>query len=1014
MTNAPAGITSFKTSMNSQIDLDKLTLSAIYKNRKSDRDIFHELMPTKVKEVLLVATLYDSYSIVREGQFSDKIFGEYLQLNLYAAPRFTSANTRGEALRLLHERDYDLVIVMAGVDKTMPIETARDIHALKPNVPILLLANNNADLKFFKSEVQKADFIDRTFVWNGNSNVFLAMIKYVEDRKNIAPDTKLGNVRVILLVEDSIQYYSRYLPTLYATIMSQTQNLVEDDSSDELHIILKMRARPKVILVSTYEEAVEIINTYQEYLLCVISDVKFEKNGFDDEEAGIKLLQYATNVMRFPIPLLLQSHDIVNAEKASQIGADFIDKNSESLSLDILNFLYRRLGFGNFVFKDQNGNPLMEARNLQEFEEMFRIIPDSALEYHGSRNSFSTWLMARGEINMAEQLIPVQTVDFANTEDLRQFCLDVFRKVRLKKLQGRIIKFEPDLVDSNRFVVRIGKGSLGGKGRGMAFISNFIESIDFRKIIQGINIRIPPTAVVGVNEFDRFLEFNNLYGNIYSSNDYHHIRNQFMEAQFDEPMNDMLLSYLKVMKKPLAIRSSGLFEDSLLQPFAGVYATYLIPNNHPDLQVRFTQLVTAIKLVYASIFTESAQMYFEAINYKIEEEKMAVIIQEVVGDEYNGKFYPHISGVAHSYNYYPVAYMEPDDGVSVTAVGLGMYVAGGESAFRFCPKYPSINSVSLKDQIRESQRHFYAIDMHRTTFDLVEQGEEAAIRKFRIKEAESDGTLEMCVSTYNMENDYLAPGMTFPGPRVVDFSNILKYNALPLADTLKVLLRLFREAMGSPVEMEYAIDLKPGDNQLPTFYILQIKPLIRSEEQIEIDPDIHKNNHLLMYAEKGMGNGIIKNLRDVVYVEPHHFSSILTQEIAREVNEYNRYFEETQTEYILIGPGRWGTNDHFTGIPVCWAGISKARVIVEIGLPNFPLDGSLGSHFFHNVTSMNVGYFSIPHNSPNSFIHLDILEKQEVVRSAGYIRHVRFADPLTVMMDGRSRQALIRMENGES
>ncbi|HPT30858.1 MAG TPA: pyruvate, phosphate dikinase, partial [Prolixibacteraceae bacterium] len=403
------------------MDLDKLTLSAVYKKRKSDRDIFHELMPVKVKEVLLVANLYDSYSIVREGQFSDKIFGEYLQLNLYAAPRFTPANTHEEAIRLLkmEGREYDLVIVMAGVDRKMPMETARDIHQLKPNIPILLLVNNNADLKYFQEEASKASYIERTFVWNGNSNVFLAMIKSVEDRKNIAPDTKLGNVRVVLLVEDSIQYYSRYLPVLYATIMSQTQNLVEDDSADELHIILKMRARPKVILVSNYEEAVEIIDTYREHLLCVISDVKFEKGGVPDEEAGIELLRYVNRVMKLPIPLLLQSHDIHNAEMARQIGADFIDKNSESLSLDILNFLYRRLGFGNFVFKDSTGTPLMEARNLQEFEEMFRIVPDSALEYHGSRNSFSTWLMARGEINMAEQLKPIQAGDFKTTEDLR-------------------------------------------------------------------------------------------------------------------------------------------------------------------------------------------------------------------------------------------------------------------------------------------------------------------------------------------------------------------------------------------------------------------------------------------------------------------------------------------------------------------------------------------------------------------------------------------------------------------
>ncbi len=996
------------------MDLDKITLSAVYKNRKSDRDIFHELMPFKVKEVLLVATLYDSYTIVREGQFSDKIFGEYLQLNLYAAPRFTGVNTPEDALEALKIREYDLAIVMAGQDKKLPLQVAEQVHQKKPGMPILLLANNNADLKYFKSEVQKVNFIDRAFVWNGNSNIFLAMIKYVEDRRNIAPDTQLGNVRVILLVEDSIPYYSRYLPALYATIMSQTQNLVEDDSNDELHIILKMRARPKVILVSSYEEAVDIIKAYKEYLLCVISDVKFERNGADDEEAGVELLKYVSNTLRFPIPLLLQSHDITNAEKARRLGADFINKNSESLSLDILNFLYRRLGFGNFVFKDEFGNPLMEARNLQEFEEMFRIVPDKALEYHGSRNSFSTWLMARGEINMAEHLIPKQTADFTGTEELRQFCLDVFRNVRLKKMQGRIIKFEPDLVGSNRFVIRIGKGSLGGKGRGMAFISNFIENIDFRKIIPGMNIRIPPTAVIGVSEFDRFLEFNNLYGSIYSSNDYNQIRNQFLESNFDDTITTCLTEYLEVMRKPLAIRSSGLFEDSLLQPFSGVYATFLVPNNHPDSRVRLSQLLTAIKLVYASIFTESAQRYFEAINYKIEEEKMAVIIQEVVGNEFNGKFYPHISGVAHSYNYYPVAYMEPEDGVSVTALGLGMYVAGGETAWRFCPRYPSINSTSLKDQMRESQRHFYAIDMKHDTFDLVNQGEDAAIRRFRLKEAESDGTLEMCVSTYSMENDYLAPGMPFAGPRIVDFSNILKYNAIPLANTLQVLLKLFREAMGSPVEMEYAINLKPGENSQPTFYILQIKPLIRSEEQVEVDPLSHDRNHLLLYAEKGMGNGVVRNLRDVVFVEPHRFSSLVTQEIAREVSNFNSYFEETGTEYILIGPGRWGTNDHFTGIPVYWAGISKARIIVEIGLQDFPLEASLGSHFFHNVTSMNVGYFSIPHNSAVSFLNFEILEAQEVVRSAGYIRHVRFSEPLTVMMDGHRRQALIRIEPPEN
>ncbi len=994
------------------MDLESITLSDIYKKKKSDRDIFHELMPFKVKEVLLIATIYDSYSIVREGQISDKIVGEYLQLNLYAAPRFTSVSTMDEALQILDQRDFDVVIIMTGLDKSTPLRTAKAIHQKKPAMPILLLANNNADLKYFQAESIRADYFDRAFVWNGNSNVFLAMIKYIEDQKNLAPDTQLGNVRVVLLVEDSIQYYSRYLPMLYATIMTQTQNLVEDESATELNKIVKMRARPKVILVSTFEDAVKIIDSYRDYLLCVISDVKFERNGEVDEDAGVELLKYVNRVTPFPIPLLLQSHDISNAERAHQVGADFIDKNSDSLALDILNFLYRRLGFGNFVFKDMDGTPLMEARNLQEFEEMFRIIPDSALEYHGRRNSFSTWLMARGEINMADKLKPYQTEDFGSTEDLRQFCLDVFREVRLKKLQGRIIKFEPGLVNCNRYVVRIGKGSLGGKGRGMAFMSHFIENIDFSRIITGMSIRIPTTAVLGTVEFDRFLESNNLYETIYSTNDYESIRTQFLESCFDDDINERLMEYLSVMKCPLAIRSSGLFEDSLLRPFSGVYSTFLIPNNHPDIEVRFEQLVTAIKLVYASIFTESAQMYFDAIDYKIEEEKMAVILQEVVGHEFNGRFYPHISGIAQSYNYYPVAYMEPEDGFSVTAVGLGMYVAGGENAYRYCPKYPTLNTTSLRDQIRESQRHFYALDMSRKTFDLVKEGELAAVKRYRIKEAEADGTLEMSVSTYNMENDELVPGMPFPGPRVVDFANILKYNSIPLSDTLRLLLKLFREAMGAPVEMEYAIDLKPGENGLPTFYLLQIKPLIRSEEEVNIEPVQAGENNLLMYAERGMGNGVLNHIRDVVFVEPHQFSSLVTKEIAHEISNYNKYFEENGIDYILIGPGRWGSNDHFTGIPVYWAGISKARVIVEIGLHDFPLEGSLGSHFFHNVTSMNVGYFAIPHNSNTSFINMDVLYNQEIVRNTGYVRHVRFEQPLRIMMDGRKRQAVIRFVNG--
>ncbi len=989
------------------MDINDITLASIYKRKKTDRDIFQELMPTKVKEVLLIATLYDSYTIVREGQFSDKIFGEYLQLNLYAAPRFTSVNSTEDALLTLEHHDFDLIIVMAGLDKDAAVEIAREVGELRPRIPLLLLANNNSDLRYFQAEGRKLNFIDRIFVWNGNSNVFLAMIKYIEDKKNVALDTQNGNVRVVLLVEDSIQYYSRYLPMLYTTIMTQTQILVQEDAKDELHKILKMRARPKVILVDTYEDAVQFINSYRRYILCVISDVKFEKDGMEDDDAGIELLKYAKTTLKYPIPVVLQSQDISNASRAKAIQADFIDKNSESLSMDILNFLYRRLGFGNFIFKGKDGKPISEAENLVEFQEKFRDIPAEALLYHGKRNSFSTWLMARGEINMAELLRPVKTEDFKSAEDLRQFCLNVFNTARFEKLKGTIVNFDPVLSNSNRLIQRMAKGSLGGKGRGIAFISNFIENIDFHKLVPGMNIRIPATAIIGALEFDKFVENNNLYDDIYSLNDYESIRQHFLDSELDEKIRRRLMEYVSHVKKPLAVRSSGLFEDSLLQPFSGVYATYLLPNNHPDIEMRYNQLETAVKLVYSSIFTESAQSYFDAIHYKIEEEKMAVVIQEVVGQNYNGRYYPSISGVAQSYNYYPIAYMKPEDGFSVAAVGLGMYVVGGENSYRFCPRYPNINPTTVRDSLRNSQKHFYAIDLSETEVDLVAGGEEAFIKKYHIKEAEKDGTLEHSASTYIMENDELVAGMQGSGPKVVDFANILKYDFLPLAETLQLLLKLFKEAMGSPVEIEYAIDLDSKENGLPGFYLLQIKPLIRVEQQVDIDLGEIDDDNVFMYAERGMGNGIIDSLKDIVYVDPEHFDKVKTRQMATEITRINRYFEDNEKEYLLIGPGRWGSQDPYTGIPVLWSNISKARVIVEMGLSNFPLDASLGSHFFHNVTSMNVGYFSVPHNAAHAKLNLENLKDMKVIHQTEFIKHVELENPLTVLMNGKERKALI-------
>jgi len=990
--------------------LDQISISSLFKRRKTDRDIFQELMPNKVKEVLLFATLYDAYSIEREGQFSDKIFGEYLQLNLYAAPRFTSVNTPEDVVPTVNSRHFDLIIIMAGVDKVMPLKVAEQIHAHKSRIPILLLVNNNSDVGYFKRSAAQVPAIDRVFVWNGNSNIFLAMIKYIEDKRNVDRDTVLGGVRIVLLIEDSVKYYSRYLPLLFSSVMTQTQALVSDDSTDELHKIFKYRARPKILLVSTYEDAVQIINNYKDFLLCVISDVKFAKEGVNDDEAGIELLKYTKKSLKYPIPLLLQSHDIENAKRAEAIGAGFITKNSDTLSHDIHEFINSKLGFGDFIFKDKKGNKIACARNLHEFEALVAKVPMESLLFHARENGFSTWLMARGEINMAERLIPYKVEDFEDTARLRDFILSVFSDVSEKKNRGRIVNFDASLITGNRYIVRMGLGSLGGKGRGLAFMSNLLENIDMKAILPGINIRMPATSIIGAIEFDKFLESNNLFELAFHTVDQEHIKDVFLAGDLGVSLKDKLMQYIQQIGQPLAVRSSGLFEDSLLQPFSGVYDTYLIPNNHPDPEIRFEQLQNAVKLIYASVFSNDARSYFQAINYKIEEEKMAIIIQPVVGHEHNGKFYVDISGIAQSYNYYPYSYMQPEDGFAVAAMGLGQAVSGGEKAFRFCPKYPAMNVGSISDQVRDTQREFYAIDLTHNEFDMFQEGELAAIRKFPISAAEKDEVIDQCVSTYDMENEVIMPGTGTRGPRVVDFANLLKYNQAPMADSLLVMMKLFQQAMGSPVEMEFAIDLKKGDNGWPTFYLLQLKPLIRREDDIEIDLDELDKSNLILLSQKGMGNGKIKGIHDVLYVDINRFDRTRTKEIAAEILEFNKLLCSEDRKYVLIGPGRWGTRDEYTGIPVRWAHINNAKVIVEIGLPDFPLDASLGSHFFHNVTSMNVGYFSVPVVDGNEFVNMKLLDEQKLVQEGKFVRWVRFENDLEVLMDGRKRTAVVRMK----
>jgi hypothetical protein len=975
----------------------------------AERDVFHDLMPFKVKEILLVANLYDAYSIEGEGRFSDHMLGEYYQMNLTSIPRVTGVSGEEEAFTRLKARHYDMIIIMIGVDKESPMILCKKIKDKYPYIPTFLLLNNPGDVSFVKKQKSLDIPFDNYFVWTGESKVFFAMVKLLEDKVNVDNDTKKGLTRVILIVEDSAEYYSSYLPILYTLVMEQTKNLIEDVSTDELYKVLKLRARPKVLLASNYEESIAVYNKFKDSLLCVISDMRFPKNGVLHDTAGFDLIQHIKK--DFPnLPSVLQSSDPESARYAHILKSNFINKNSESLLQDLKSFINYYLGFGHFVYRDTEGRQIAVAKSMKEFEAYLQTVPEDSLVYHSMKNHFSLWLMARGEVKIAKMINPIKVSDFNSLKDLREFLIDIIRKRRREMNKGKVVNFEESAVIDETNVVSLSGGSLGGKGRGLAFVNTLIYSFELGRLLPGINIKTPVTAIIGTDEFDMFMERNHLWDKIKEEKNYEALQKIFLEGSLSYTLEKELRIFIRLINKPLAVRSSSLFEDSMSQPFSGIFGTYLLPNVNDEPEVRFRQLSEAIKLVFSSIYSKNARTYFEAINYKIEQEKMAVVIQSVVGNRFENSFYPHISGTAQSFNFYPVAHMKPQDGFAVLGVGLGQYVVEGERAFRFSPAYPSLDIVSHKDLYKNSQVRFYAVDMTKQEFNLLE-GENAGLITLDISQAEKHGTLQHSASVLNSDNDTIIPGLDAPGPRVINFADILKYDYIPLASTLKVVLDVVTEAFGTPVEIEFAIDMTKDEDGNTSFYLLQIIPLVGSGAGYSIDPETIYTENLLLVTNKSMGNGVINDITDVIYVEPDRFNNMHTNEMADEIDNMNEKMLEENRRYVLIGPGRWGTKDRFLGIPVAWPQISNAKVIVEVSLPNFHLDASLGSHFFHNVTSMNVGYFSINHGSHDGMIIWEKFQKQNLVEKGKFFRHIRFEKPLLIRMDGKKGIAVISMNN---
>jgi hypothetical protein len=980
-------------------------LIASYDRERRERDIFHDLMRYRVREILLVASLYDSFVLESDGALSDQIYGEFFKLNLTTAPRVSCAYTPESAIEMYKAGSFDMVILMAGIDFEVPLELAGKLKEVWPEIPILLLAMNNPSLGGL-DEHRKAcdDSIDRVFVWNGYSKLFVGMIKYVEDLHNVENDARVGMVRVVLLIEDSVRYYSRYLPLLYSVVMKQTQQLVEEEKSIETYKILRMRGRPKVLLATSYEEAMALYERFEPYILTVISDVRFQNGGKEDAEAGFKFLSMARE--RKPdLPVLIQSSESDNREKAYALGASFADKNTNTLGYELTQFFQAQLGFGPFVFRNQDGEELARARNMDEFEKHMRNVPAETLLFHAERNHFSAWLMARGEIRFARIIRNYMPEDFASPAELRDFLCRALDDLRRGKSKGLIPA--TGSISGDRGLARLGGGSVGGKGRGLAFIKSLIDNLAFPKVKNGMDIRLPFTAFIGIDEFERFMDQHQLWGFAWYAAPAGEVRKAFLARPLDPELVGRLRAFLATTDKPLAVRSSGLFEDMLMVPFSGVYDTFLIPNAHPDPEKRLSQLCDAIRLIYASLYSESARSYFDAASYKIEEERMAVVVQELVGKRRGRWYYPLVAGTAQSYNYYPISYLKPDDGLCVAALGLGPYVVEGGEAHRFCPRYPKLDVVAPGRSINGTQRWFYALDMERVDFDL-SGGEEATLSRLDISDAESDPGFSKVASTWSIEDDRLEPGISARGPRIIDFAPILKYEAFPFAEVIDAVLEVGSSSMGIPVEIEYAVS-EDGVDGAPVFYLLQIKPLIQRSDKVRVDLGSIVKGECLVASDRCMGNGRIHDIHDIIYIDPERWNRAETREMAAEIAAFNDRLKEEGRGFALIGPGRWGTRDHWLGVPVTFAQISNAKAIVEADLHDFRVDSSLGSHFFHNVTAMNIGYFSAAYGSVSSFVDWSALASLPVQARSAHCVHVRIDAEVDIAMDGRHGHGIIRM-----
>ena len=995
--------------------MNGFNITDYYNKFKYGEDIFRKLMRFRVKRILLISTFYDAFVFERDALLGEQVFGEYMELNLSSPPEIEAVPNGEEALKQINTKDYDLIITTLHTSKISPFEVLKQVKDIRPNLPVVLLLTSMADQHVVEDGREPGYDFDEIFLWKGDASLFLAIIKSVEDKINLAHDTKVGLVRVILLIEDSMQFYSMFLPLLYHEIVKQTQHLIVEELN-ERDRRYRMRARPKVVLAKNYEEAESIYSNYKDNIVAVFSDMKFKRNGKDDPDAGLVFLE-SLREEGMNLASIIMSSDIRNAEKAKEKDYAFLHKQSRHLLHRLRDFIVENLGFGDFVFRDENGNIIDRASYLAEFEEKLQTIPRESIIYHSMKNHFSAWLMARGEIELAGHIRKMQLKDFESTEDMRKYLIKVVLSIQTKRNRGEIIKFHRYSLPEENEIILLSEGSLGGKGRGLAFLNTLLTRMDPEKIFEGKNVRLPSTAAIGISEYEMFLESNHIEYKLHEGMSDDAIDKIFLSGRLSKTLSDKLKRLLERIDYPIAVRSSSLLEDSYSQPFAGIYRTYMLPNNDPDPAVKLKQLEDAIKLIYASAFSNETQNYIHHIGHQSDEEKMAVVIQEVIGSRNEDYYYPHISGIAQSYNFYPIGDQQHEDGMASIAVGLGKMVIEGGNIFRFCPRYPKVPLMLPDEMVTASQQEFYALNMC-----IREEGlcgnESSTLVRLPISEAEEHGRLKHLASVFDYENNRLWPGLDREGPRVVNFDNILKYGYYPLGSIIDKLLGIGEAAMGMPVEIEFAIDLERclGKKCGPTFYLLQIRPLAVSNRSIHVDRNDHHENDIILYTESGMGNGEIRNLKDIIWCPPELFRNTDTVEMKEELDIINREMKAAGKKYILIGPGRWGSKDRFLGVPVQFGQINQAAVIVESGISGFDVKPSQGTHFFHNIVAMRIGYFSIPfRETPRKEDHINtkLLKSLHKKGNTKHFKHIHTSYSINVKMDGKTGKAIIYLDRSK-